>query len=297
MFRVAILYICTGNYKIFWPGFYASAEKYLFKEQHKTYYVFTDTDSHDEIFKACQNVNIVFQQKLGWPYDTLMRFEMFHSQIDQLIKYDYIYFFNANVRFLKPIGDDLIPPADTNGLVAVIHPGYVLDSRLFFPYERNRKSLAYIPYYKGRHYYMGGLNGGTSKAYTQLIQTLRDNIETDLHNGIIALWHDESHLNNYLQDKSIYIKGPEYGIPEGSIGSSSAKIIFLDKRKLGGYEYLRGTDLGRIIDDNSTVGTKVNTQGYANTLAIDNRNKEWKRKNRNRLRRLLRRFKRVFKAI
>ena len=32
MTKVAVLYIATGKYTVFWPEFYESAEKYLLKD-------------------------------------------------------------------------------------------------------------------------------------------------------------------------------------------------------------------------------------------------------------------------
>ena len=42
--RVAILYICTGKYNIFFADFYRSAEEYLLtdKQYKKEYFVWTD---------------------------------------------------------------------------------------------------------------------------------------------------------------------------------------------------------------------------------------------------------------
>ena len=44
MTKVAVLYIATGKYTVFWPEFYESAEKYLLKDCEVHYFVFTDAD-------------------------------------------------------------------------------------------------------------------------------------------------------------------------------------------------------------------------------------------------------------
>jgi hypothetical protein len=33
-----------------------------------------------------------------------------------------------------------------------------------------------------------------------MAQSIRKSIDTDIANGVVALWHDESHLNRYLYD-------------------------------------------------------------------------------------------------
>lgn len=40
--KVAILYIATGRYTVFWDYFYQSAESNLLRECKKHYFVFTD---------------------------------------------------------------------------------------------------------------------------------------------------------------------------------------------------------------------------------------------------------------
>ena len=42
MNKVAVLYICTGKYDVFWKDFYISYEKYFLPDCEKHYYVFTD---------------------------------------------------------------------------------------------------------------------------------------------------------------------------------------------------------------------------------------------------------------
>jgi hypothetical protein len=84
--KIAILYICTDKYDIFWDKFYESAEKYLFPNHIKNYFVFTDSKKRN--FYNNPKIHITFQKKLGWPYDTLMRFEMFEKKLNELSKFE-----------------------------------------------------------------------------------------------------------------------------------------------------------------------------------------------------------------
>lgn len=77
-----------------------------------------------------------------------------------------------------------------------------------------------------------------------MCEQLLSNILKDKENGIIALWHDESHLNHYMLDRvDLKILGVEFGVPEGwSIQSNTIKIIIQDKShpRFGrGVKYLR----------------------------------------------------------
>ena len=56
---IAILYICTGEYVLFWENFYASAEKHLLPDYEKHYFVFTDVA---EIFMGhLPNIHLQYQ--------------------------------------------------------------------------------------------------------------------------------------------------------------------------------------------------------------------------------------------
>lgn len=229
--KVAILYICTGKYDIFWKDFYESIEKYFLPHSEKHYFVYTDAE-YLYCEKSCERIHKIFQERLGWPYDTLMRFELFSHIEDQLKRFDYILFMNANMLCKKQIFEEEFLPR-TENLLALQHPGYINYSNLLYPYEHNKRSTAYVPYGKGKYYFMGSLNGGKADAYLQLIDSLKVAIQQDLDNGIIAKWHDESQLNKYLLNRTdVKVLSPEYGYPEGWNLPYEAKIVVRDKDKL-----------------------------------------------------------------
>ena len=233
--KIAILYICTGKYYIFWEIFYNSAQKNLFPYETKHFFVFSDASR--SLFLN-NDVTHIYQPKLGWPNDTLFRFHMFSRIIDKLAEYDFIFFFNANILFLEKINIDILPTKE-EGLLVVQHPGYYSSNISDYPYERNKKSTAYIARNEGKHYVFGAVNGGTSQAYIKMIQDLKKSIDIDTWNGIVATWHDESHLNKYILEKNYKLLSPEYAYPEDWILPFPKKIIILDKNKYGGHNFLR----------------------------------------------------------
>ena len=225
--KVAILYICTGKYSGFWPTFFESAQKYLFTEDQKHYFVFTD----DEKIENTLTVTKIYKKYEGFPLDSLFRFRMFLTIEASLKEYDYIYFFNANMQFVDYVDKELIPNDEENGLVALLHPGLFDKPSYQYPYERNKKSKAYIPFIKGHQYlyFMGSLNGGESNSYLKLINTCSKRVDEDYKDGFIAIFHDESHLNRYLYDLKIKVLSPMYGYPDGWNLSFKPKIIIRDK--------------------------------------------------------------------
>jgi hypothetical protein len=235
--RVAILYICTGRYDIFWNNFFKSSEKFFLKDARKEYFIFSDSDNLSKLTN--DRIHFVYQDKLGWPYDTLMRFKMFMRVENELAEFDYIFFINANMIFLQPVGVEILPTESEGGLVAVKHPGFYNKTSTEFTFERNTLSKAYIPFGQGKYYFMGGFNGGNAKAYLQLIKHLKEQIEEDLSNNIIALWHDESHLNQYLLHHTCKVLEPSYGYPEGLYLPFECKILIQNKNKYGGLAFIR----------------------------------------------------------
>jgi len=237
--KIGILYICTGNYSIFWKDFYESVESLLLPGYDKEYFVFTDA-AHIE-YEEEKKVHKFFQEKQEWPYPTLLRFHMFLRAESQLKEMDYIFFFNANMKVVSTITpEEFLPDAvNEEGLTVALHSGFYKAESSQLPYERTqKKSLAYME--SGRYYFQGCLNGGTRNAYLKMIHQLKEHIQSDLDNNIIAVWHDESHLNKYMADKHPKILSPAYCYSEGKKFEFEPRILMLDKNKFGGHKVMRG---------------------------------------------------------
>ncbi len=232
--KVAILYICTGRYAQFFDGFYKSAEQYLLQGVEKHYFVFTD---QEQLTKA-ENVELLIRPCRGFPEDSLFRFDRFLEIKDKLKDYDYTFFFNANMRFVAPVGEELLEER----LTAVLHPGFFDKPVWRYPYERNKQSKAYIPAHEeDYHYYMGSLNGGKTADYLALAETCSLHIHEDWEKGIVACYHDESHLNRYLREHHCKALSPAYAYIEGKELPFEPKILLLDKTRLEPY-FNKGRD-------------------------------------------------------
>lgn len=234
MKRIAMLYICTGKYTVFWPDFYRSFEEKFLPGCEKTYFVFTDAE-HLE-YDGAPNVRRIHRAAEPWPYSTLLRFEIFLSAEEELKQYDYTFFFNANLLCSRTVTEQEFLPRAGEGetLLMVQQPGFWDKKPMFYTYDRNPGCRAYIPYNCGRDYVSGGLNGGTSAAFLALCHTLADRTRADLKDGVIALWHDESQLNRYIAetDPARYrLLTPAYWYPEGWQMPFEEKITVRDKNK------------------------------------------------------------------
>lgn len=240
MKKTGILYICTGRYKVFWKSFYESCEQYLLPqgEYIKEYFVFTDAE-HIE-YEEESRVHRIYQKALDWPYIALMRFKILHTARKLYKDVDYLYFFNANMLCVSEITEEFLP-ARNKKFAFLQHPGFYDKSVEKFTYEKNAKSLASIQNGEGKYYFAAGLSGGEKEAYLAMCEELEKNVDEDLKNDIIALWHDESHLNRYAIDHEddITVLNPSYGYAEGWQLPFEKKIIIRDKNKFGGHDFLR----------------------------------------------------------
>lgn len=241
--KIAIVYICTGDYSIFWNNFYETSEQYFYPSIDKDYFVFTDNDKLISQLEPLSNVKAYFQKRAGWPYDTLLRFNTFCTIQDVLTDYDYCYYWNANTFFVKEITADVIPfPTKEQGLILWRHTlTYDSNSSEDFDVEQNPNSTAYIAPNTPCREYGGGFFGGTPESFIAMSQLLRDNIAADLRRGIIAIWHDQSHLQKYALSHS-FIEVPRYIIcSEEFVDTCSTPphAIFANKQRYGGMHKLR----------------------------------------------------------
>lgn len=226
--KIAILYIGIGEYIKLWKGFVDSMERFFLPNYEKHYFVFTDKEN---IYKKEQKiVSIIYQEDLGWPKNSLLRFQFFLRIESELKKYDYIFFMNANIFCTRKIESWEILPREES-LVVVAHIDFYGKNPDEYTYDRNPVSKAYVPYGTGRYYVTGAVNGGTAEGFLQMVHCLSERTQQDLESGVIALWHDESHLNRYIIDYPNYrLLMPSFAYREGARTSFERILVARNKR-------------------------------------------------------------------
>lgn len=229
--RVAILYICTGKYNQFFPDFYNSAEKYFLKGiADIEYFVWTDNMQ----LTTASNVHLIEKQCEGFPKDSLFRFDMFLGIKEKLQTFDYVFFCNANQLMVAPVGEEILPKDE--GMMAVLHPMHYNRPSFLLPYDRQKKSTAYIaPGGKNYHYYMGSFNGGKAEDFIKFAEVCSRNTHIDYDNGVMARVHDESHLNKYMREHKCLALSPAYAFPNGRKMPFEPKIVLRDKTLIDPY--------------------------------------------------------------
>ena len=227
--KILLHLIATGKYDRYIPDIMESAKKYFFNLEDLNFILYTDS----EFFLNQKNkdtVSFKISHEL-WPYPTLKRFHYFELSLDLIEKSDYSFYVDVDSLFRKKISLKELDLENFSGSIANLHPGFYGDPGT--P-ERNQNSTAYIPYGSTSSYYCGGFFGGDSKTFIHMIKTIKNRIDQDLEREIIAIWHDESHLNKYFLDYPPQkILGEGFSCAEEFLGSNDyfrdPYIIFINK--------------------------------------------------------------------
>jgi histo-blood group ABO system transferase len=215
--HVGLLVMATGKYAQFIEPLIRSARMHFCANHTVTYFVFTD----GEIPQADDIVR-VFQTRLGWPYDTMMRFHVYAANEMLYLDQDYLFACDADMLFVDTVGDEILGER-----VATLHPGFVGQKG---SYCRDPRSLSYVSKGEGTYYFAGGFYGGARQEIMRIAHTLSQRIDQDLKLGVIPEWHDEAHWNRYCIDHPpTIILTPSYCYPEKWKLKYPKKLLALDK--------------------------------------------------------------------
>lgn len=215
--NIGLLIVATGKYISFVSPLIESARKHFCQGHHVTYFVFTD-----QPFVSSLDVVRIEQSRLGWPYDTMMRYKVYLDNWDKLQEQDFLFACDADMLFVGDMGEEILGQR-----VATLHPGFVGKRG---SYETNPQSKAYIGKREGRYYFAGGFYGAAKESFFHILKTNLSHIEEDLKRGVIAVWHDESHWNRYCIDfPPSLILTPSYCYPENWNLPYEKKLLALDK--------------------------------------------------------------------
>ena len=226
--KIGLLVICLGKYDVFIPTLLQSVNRNFMINHDVTFFCFTDHKFPNKKGKInIKTININSEEYMPFfPMATLKRYHIFDKYKEQLKEMDYLFYCDADMRFVGEVGDEILPDTET-GLVATEHPGFYGGRR--GTYETRPESTAYVSEAEGECYFAGGFNGGTAEAFLEMSKTIKERVDKDLEKGIIAIWHDESQTNRYLIDNKPNILNPSYCYPESWELPFEKKLLALDK--------------------------------------------------------------------
>lgn len=232
LMKLGVIFIGTGRYLNFLPSWYESCEKNLLLNVEKQYFVFTD----GEMSEVPDDVTLIYQDHLSWPYITLLRFDTILKAKDKLTQFDYILFLDADTLIVDEVKEEDI--FTDKKYLGVHHPCHYLKMSPHnqFPgaFETNKESLAAIAEKDDVSvYFQGCVWGGRVPYVIEMMEELQRRIQIDLDNGVIAQWHDESHMNKFFAERrdDVHILGSEYAYPEtfSAYCNFEPKIVHLAK--------------------------------------------------------------------
>jgi histo-blood group ABO system transferase len=222
MKRIKLNLIATNNYTFFLEGIMESARNFFAKDCKLDFIVYTNSDD----VMISEDVKKIHIDDEEWPMPTLKRFHYFLKAKKEILDSDYSFYVDVDSIFIKEININEII-GNKIGLIGTLHPGFI--GNCGTP-ERNPLSKAYIPHGHTDSYFCGGFFGADSESFIKMSDDISKAIDDDLNNGIIAIWHDESHLNKYFfMNKPSVILGDGFTEPEGYDINRNPYLVFLDK--------------------------------------------------------------------
>lgn len=232
--------MATNIYLDYWREMVSSFDEFVGDTVNCTFYVFTDrpetAEKYSHSLKNSSRVVPVRIDNLGWPDASLLRFELIESHMDQANE-DVLMHLDADMLLHDGFDSEFDSSQWIGGIFLVAHPGfyqeYLRKQSTKIPqgkikhfvaqllkgkapimplgsWETNPKSVAHVPEVDRRVYVCGATWGGAAKPFRQLIGHLAGQTRLDRSNGVLAVWHDESHLNKWASAHTYSLLSSSY---------------------------------------------------------------------------------------
>lgn len=259
---VTFVTVATGRYLDFWKSQIESAIKFLNPNLQIEFVLLTDQlkaadiFQHEVIMRTNWRIKIAYVEHQEWPFPTLYKFKHI-LQHSGLLSGNLIWHLDADMLFADSgIVEELSQYSLEDKMIFVSHPGYFRPKGfkkftfyLFNPvillqdakstlkeggigtWESNRRSLAYVARQNRRKYVCGGSWGGNRDLLLGFLRIISDRVETDYQSGLIARFHDESHINWYAANYEYKMLTPSYCFDESdeNLKELPMKIIAVNK--------------------------------------------------------------------
>ena len=224
--KICIITVATNEYIHFVPRLMEDLEGNFLEDEDAEFECLIFTDQ--EMEEVSENIKISQIEHKPWPEPAMKKYNYIHSEAEFLKDFDYLYLFDADVGLATPVGDEVL-----EDLIGVLHPYKFFEDKSIYPYEKREGSTAYVADEDHDKYYAAAFVGGKSETFLKMAKTIAGRVEEDEKNGIIAKWHDESHLNKYFNENPPTALSPSYMFPEELIGHPQypfePKIVALKK--------------------------------------------------------------------
>lgn len=256
---LGIVSIATRDYLSYWKSQANSIDRNIKGSASVSLYLFTDKVQEAELFaQSLSNLSTkVFEiPSLGWPDATLLRYRIISKAMEFLKTETVLMYLDADMLVTQPLDVDQVVRIAVEQMVLVRHPGfyrprgtsalimYVKHPKLLFAdllmrvmrgglgsWESRPRSAAFVTRSKRIEYICGGIWWGKTELFLKLASELEDSVDADLSSGVMAVFHDESHLNMWSTKNPHFLESPEYCFAEGYpwLEGMNPKILAVEK--------------------------------------------------------------------
>ena len=219
--KYALISIATNIYVEYWQELVLSVDKVLKDPSILQIVLFTDQlpemKKWSEDLKSKIDFLFIDIPSYVWPEATLYRYSIISKSMN-LINSEICIYIDADMKFESDLIQELEEMEIDNRMYFAPHPGFKIEKSAttysyeklrrkllrFFStkhkgsWERNPNSTAFVSNKKRKIYLHGAIWLGRRDIYKHFINECAENVDTDWNRGIIAKWHDESHLNAFF---------------------------------------------------------------------------------------------------
>jgi histo-blood group ABO system transferase len=224
--KICVITVATGKYIHFVESLLEKISQYFLADIEHEISCLLFTDNEMEYYSSNIKVSNILHK--AWPEPALKKYNYIISEEQFLKDFDYLYLFDADVGIVDKVGEEVL-----QDLVGVLHPYKTMEPKEVYPYEKRIQSTAYVADENHDKYYAAAFVGGKSKTFLDMAKIISQMVDEDEQNGIIAKWHDESHLNKYFNENPPTSLSPSYMFPEELINHPQypfePKIVALKK--------------------------------------------------------------------
>lgn len=260
--KLSLVTVATGKYLEYWMDLAGSVSQHTRNDVNLNYHIFTDRIKDAMNFANTIDISIIVHEidSQDWLNGTLLRYSHYRRYFE-LIDGDVILHLDADMLVVNNFVDDLFDTVTNNSdkINLVYHPGFWRQNKFHLPYLLNHKtykseinillkrmlgkslgswetrleSAAYTPKGIQNAYFCGAVWFGKSEIVYNFISEVDELIIEDLKNGITAVWHDESYLNNWAAHNMHYGIEPKYCYLLGKAHLSNVEplIVAIDKEE------------------------------------------------------------------
>jgi hypothetical protein len=190
------------------------------------YLVFTDNIEELRRWILPERITVVGVEitHKPWPISTISRYNDYKNS-SELLQSELVLFIDADMKIIGEVQSTFEPSQWPNEIALVRHPGFYRKGEIvrkglsgFLPnrtealgsWEDRSESQAYVSTRRRKHYVCGGVWMASPEAAIKLCSLLSTRIDADERSDVMAVWHDESHLNWWAANNRHAILSPEY---------------------------------------------------------------------------------------